>query len=157
MAQPEPRSAPEPRSRSHLDRIQVRGLRVLGTHGVLAEEQHRRQPFEVDLDLALDLSPAGHSDELAGTVDYGSLTSRVAEVIGKGHFALLEALAEAIAEVALADGRVVEVQVSVRKLRPPIPLDVAWVGVVLTRSRPEPPPGGAQQLRSSSAVRNCDP
>ncbi|MGH9070679.1 MAG: dihydroneopterin aldolase, partial [Acidimicrobiales bacterium] len=117
------------------DRIQVRGLRVLGTHGVLPEEERRRQPFEVDLDLSLDLRRAGHSDDLAETVDYGALTQRVAEVVGEERFGLLEALAEAIAEVALSDERVVEVRVCVRKLRPPLPLDVASVGVTLTRSR----------------------
>ena len=32
------------------DRIELRGLRCVGTHGVLVEEQERAQPFEVDLD-----------------------------------------------------------------------------------------------------------
>lgn len=122
-------------SRAQLDRIQVRGLRVLGTHGVLPEEQRRRQPFEVDLDLALDLRRAGRSDDLTDTVDYGALACLVAGVVSEGHFALLEALAEAIANVALSDARVVEATVCVRKLRPPLPLAVASVGVALTRSR----------------------
>jgi len=34
-------------------RIELRGLRLVGTHGVLAEEQERAQPFEVDLDLSV--------------------------------------------------------------------------------------------------------
>ena len=37
------------------DRIEIRGLRVLGVHGLLPEERDRPQPFEVDLDLVLDL------------------------------------------------------------------------------------------------------
>ena len=37
------------------DRIQLRGLRAIGTHGVLPEEKSRAQPFEIDLDLAVDL------------------------------------------------------------------------------------------------------
>ena len=46
------------------DRIELRGLRVLGTHGVLPEERERAQPFEVDLDIDADLRPAGVSDAL---------------------------------------------------------------------------------------------
>jgi len=32
-----------------MDRILIAGLRELGVHGVLAEEQTRPQPFEVDV------------------------------------------------------------------------------------------------------------
>ena len=60
------------------DRIELRGLRSIGTHGVLAEEQARAQPFEVDLELEADLTVAGRSDDLIDTVDYGSLAERVA-------------------------------------------------------------------------------
>ena len=62
------------------DRIELRGLRVLGAHGALPEERQRAQPFEVDLDLELDLRPAGRSDRLADTVDYGAVTEAVAAV-----------------------------------------------------------------------------
>ncbi len=58
------------------DRIELRGLRALGTHGVLPEEQERPQPFEVDLDLEVDLRRAGRSDDLADTVDYGAVQRR---------------------------------------------------------------------------------
>ena len=54
-----------------MDRILVSGLREMGVHGVLAEEQERAQPFGVDLELLVDLAPAGASDALADTVDYG--------------------------------------------------------------------------------------
>jgi dihydroneopterin aldolase len=115
------------------DRIELRGLRVVGTHGVLAEEQARAQPFEVDLDLDADLADAGRSDDLADTVDYGTLAERVASVVSGERHALLERLAERIAETALADGRVRSVTVTVRKLRPPVPLDLASAGVRVVR------------------------
>ena len=47
------------------DRIELRGLRVLGTHGVLPEEQARAQPFAVDVDVWLDTAEAAASDDLA--------------------------------------------------------------------------------------------
>ena len=84
------------------DRIELRGLRVVGTHGVLVEEQERAQPFEVDLDLAVDLRPAGVSDSLADTVDYGAVADTVAATVsGPRSFALLEALAWHVADAVL--------------------------------------------------------
>ncbi len=118
------------------DHIQLHGLRVLGIHGVGPAERLNPQPFEVDVDLMLDLGPAGRSDDLALTVDYGAVLEGVARVVAEKSFCLLEALAEAIAIEVRSDPRVAEVSVSVRKLRPPVPLDVASVGVRITRRAP---------------------
>lgn len=119
-----------------MDEIQLRGLRVTGTHGVLAEEQDRAQPFEVDVDLGVDLSAAGASDALADTVDYGAVASLVASIVGGDRFALLEALASRLATAVLAvDDRVVSVDVTVRKLRPPVPVDLSFAAVRVRRSR----------------------
>ncbi len=117
------------------DRIELRGLRATGIHGALDEERSRAQPFEVDVDVEADLGAAGRSDALADTLDYGPLAEAVAGVVATERFVLLEALAERIAEVALADPRARSVTVAVRKLRPPLPVDLATVGVRLTRHR----------------------
>ena len=118
------------------DRIELRGLRVLGTHGVLAEERDRPQPLELDLDVWVDMARAAASDALDDTVNYAELATAAADVVATQSFGLLEALAERIATVVLdADARISAVSVSVRKLRPPVALDMATVGVsVLRRS-----------------------
>jgi dihydroneopterin aldolase len=115
------------------DRIELRGLRAMGTHGVLAEEQVRPQPFEVDLDLDVDLRPAGASDRLEDTLDYGALAVRVSDVVTNEQCALLERLAQRIADQILTDPRVTRVAVTVRKLRPPVPVDLATSGVRVVR------------------------
>jgi len=125
-ANAEPAAAPR-------DRIELRGLRVLGTHGVLPEEQSRAQPFEVDLDLEADLRPAGRSDRLADTVDYGALAEQVAAVVSGERHALMERLAARIADTILDDRRVTSVTVTLRKLRPPVPVDLASAGVRVVR------------------------
>jgi len=118
------------------DRIEVRGLRLLGVHGALPEEAERSQPFEVDVDLYTDLSQAGQSDDLAATVDYGQLCEVVRSVIGGTHATLLEHLAEQVAEqvLALAGERAQGVAISVRKLRPPVPVELSFAGVRIWRS-----------------------
>lgn len=117
------------------DRIEVRGLRLVATHGLL-EEEARPQPFEVDLDLAVDTGPAAASDDLADAVDYGAVLDAVAAVLGGPRRRLLESLAAAVAERVLTTWpAVTEATVTVRKLRPPVPHDVASVGVRVTRRR----------------------
>ena len=111
----------------------MRGLRAVGIHGLLPEEQLRAQPFEVDVDVELDLAAAGKTDHLHDTLDYGALAEAVAGVVAGDRCALLERLAERIAERVGADPRVKSVSVAVRKLRPPVPVDVASAGVRITR------------------------
>ena len=117
------------------DRIELRGIRAVGVHGVLAEEQQRPQPFSVDLDLVVDLRTAAVSDDVADTVDYGAVARAVVDEVAGPPAALLERLAERIAErvLRLAEGRVDSVTVTVHKLRPPVPLDMASAGVRITR------------------------
>ena len=115
------------------DAIQIRGVRAMGVHGVLPEEQERAQPFEVDLDLTVDLKSAGASDRLEDTVDYGGVIDAVAACVTGESYALLERLADRIAAVALGDERVSSVTVTVRKLEPPVAAALDHVGVRITR------------------------
>ena len=120
------------------DRIELRGLQIMGICGALAEEQVRAQPLEVDIDVQADLRPAGRSDELDDTIDYGAICDTTERIIAEERFTLLERLAERVAEVLLVDERVLAVTIGVRKLRPPVPHHLATSGVRITRSRPSP-------------------
>ena len=118
------------------DRIEIRDLRVTGTHGVLPEERTRPQPFSLDVVAWVDMAPAQASDALADTVDYGALAHVATDVVTQRSFQLLEARAGHVADALLAvDLRLLAVEVTVRKLRPPLALDVASTGVRVRRSR----------------------
>ncbi len=117
------------------DRVEVRGLRVDGVHGVLDEEQVRPQPFEVDLDLYLDTVAAAAADDLDRTADYGAAVDAAVAVVTGPPRRLLESLAGAIAELVLADRRIEAVTVVVRKLRPPLSAPVTSTGVRIHRRR----------------------
>ncbi len=119
-----------------LDRIELRGLRLVGVVGVLPEERTRAQPLELDVDLAVDISSAGASDALDDTVDYGAVCDTLSEVVAGLRPELLERLAVVAAEAVLAlDPRIESVELAVRKLRPPVPHALASSGVRVTRSR----------------------
>jgi len=117
------------------DLIELRGLRAVGICGALPEERLRPQPFEVDLDVEVDLAAAGASDELGDTVDYGALAEAVTAVITGEQPVLLERMAARLAEVVLAAAGVQAVTVAVRKLRPPVPTELDTAGVRIRRVR----------------------
>jgi 7,8-dihydroneopterin aldolase/epimerase/oxygenase len=116
-----------------MDRIELRGLRALGVHGVLPEERERAQPFEIDVVLSLDLRAAGETDDLTQTIHYGELAEMIVDVVERESFLLIERLAEHIAKACRADERVREVTVTVCKVRPPVPVEIARIAVTVTR------------------------
>ena len=118
------------------DRIEIRALRVLCHVGVGGDERASAQPLELDIGLELSLRVAAESDDVGDTVDYGEVSIAVASAVQATDHALLERVAAVAADAALGvDDRSEAVTVAVRKLRPPIPLDVASTGVRLRRTR----------------------
>lgn len=118
------------------DRIEIRGLELLVFCGVLPEEQQRPQPFRLDLDMYLDLSMAGSSDDLAHTADYGHITEVLASELATERFQLLERLATRVTELVFETSGVAAVSVAVSKIRPPVAAHVDTTGVRIHRSRP---------------------
>lgn len=117
------------------DTIELRGLQVAAFCGLLPEERERRQPFEIDLDIELDIRGAATTDDLDRTVDYGAVCADVAGLAETGRYDLLERFSTEIAELVLGYPPVTAVTVVVRKLRPPVPQLLATSGVRIRRTR----------------------
>ena len=117
------------------DRIELRGLRVRGHHGVFDHERRDGQDFVIDITVWLDLDVAAASDDLADTLDYGVLAQRAADIVAGPPRQLIETVAGEIADGVMVDERVHAAEVVVRKPGAPIPLEFADVAVVARRSR----------------------
>lgn len=115
------------------DQIEVRGIRAVGVIGVLPEEKERAQPFEVDLVIDCDLATAGATDDLNATVHYGIAAEKAIAVITGETHELLERVAHRIAEDVLEMDRVDAVEVTVKKLRPPVAFDAVHTAVRIRR------------------------
>lgn len=76
--------------------VEIRDLRVFGRHGVHAEERARGQDFVFDVDL--EVGERGTGDRLEDAVDYVEIALAVQEVSDAQQYALLEALATAVAD-----------------------------------------------------------
>ncbi|MGB5112253.1 MAG: dihydroneopterin aldolase [Mycobacterium sp.] len=117
------------------DRIELRGLTVRGNHGVFEHERRDGQDFIIDVTVWIDLDTAAATDDLADTLDYGSLAARAARIVGGPARNLIETVSAEIADDVMTDQRVHAVEVVVHKPSAPIPLTFHDVAVVARRSR----------------------
>jgi len=126
-----------------MDRLILRRMEFYGYHGVFPEENRLGQKFLVDLELTLDLSRAGWSDDVKDTVNYADVCALVKEIVEGPPVKLIETLAEKIASKVLDTYTIVyEAAVAVTKPHPP--LDIAFGGVTVEvrrrRERGQPRP-----------------
>jgi 7,8-dihydroneopterin aldolase/epimerase/oxygenase len=116
-----------------IDRIEIRGLRAQGHHGVYAFERERGQVFLCDAVMELDTSEAAAGDDLHRTVNYADIARELYAVLAGDPVNLLEALAQRLADVCLAHEMVDAVEITVHK--PQAELGVPFGDVVVTIRR----------------------
>ena len=115
------------------DELSVRGIECFAHHGVFDFEKREGQVFVVDLVLGIDTRAAAASDDLADTVNYGSLTLDVKAAVERDPVDLIETVAQRIADVCLLDSRVEWARVTLHK--PDAPIDATYSDVTLTITR----------------------
>lgn len=116
-----------------MDRIIIRDLRVRCIIGINDDERRDKQDVIINISLYADLSKAGRSDRTEDTIDYRAVKKRILNMAESSHYYLIEALAEAVADLCLHNPAVNEVTVTVDK---PYALRFAQsVGVEITRKR----------------------
>lgn len=121
------------------DRVTLSGVRGRGFHGVFEHEKREGQEFVVDVEIAVDLVPAGRTDDLVDTVNYGEIGAATLARIEGEPFDLIERLAEVVAQDALRHTAVDEVVVTVHKPQAPVGVPFGDVTVRVVRHR-EPVP-----------------
>lgn len=117
------------------DQLSIRGIECFAHHGVFDFERRDGQMFVVDLLLGLETATAAASDDLADTVDYGSLVASVKECVERDPVDLIETLAQRIADTCLRSERVEWVEVTVHKPDAPIQAKFADVALTIRRGR----------------------
>jgi FolB domain-containing protein len=116
-----------------MDRILISDLLVRCIIGVRDEERREKKDVVINLSLCADLAKPGKSDRIEDAVDYSAVKKRILRMVENSQFFLVEALAEAIAEICLEQPAISRVQVRVEK---PSALRFARsVGIEITRER----------------------
>ncbi len=82
-----------------MDTITISGLKLETVIGVHAWERAASRTLRADLELGTDIRPAAASDDVADTIDYQAVAERLQAFAADARYQLLEALAEAMAEL----------------------------------------------------------
>ena len=118
-----------------MDKIFFSGMSFYGFHGVYGAEAELGQRFMVDLELSIDLSRAGASDDLHDTVNYAEVFTCVQKVVEGERYNLVERLTTEVAQQLLTQFPLVEVKVKVTKPNPPIKGHYEGVAIEMIRKR----------------------
>ncbi|MBI2192987.1 MAG: dihydroneopterin aldolase [Planctomycetes bacterium] len=130
-----------------MDKILIHDLQFHAHTGVPEAERLTGQRYSVDLELVCDVSKPGRSDDFRDAVDYAAVCRTVVEVGSGRHFALAEALAEAIAAAILDRFPVREVLIRAKKLHPPVSEIRGYFGVEIRRRKEQDSETDASQQK----------
>lgn len=114
-------------------KINVKGLRLYAYHGVHPEENRLGQEFEIDLVLSV-VRPATMDDQLENVLSYWDAMKTIKEVFTGKTFKLLENAAFTILESLAQYPQITHAEINLKKLTPPIPVTVDFVGVIMEKS-----------------------
>jgi len=110
-----------------MDTLTLKDLRFEASHGVYGEERRQGNQFQVDLIFSVDLREAGESDQLADTIDYQKAAAVVRKVMEGPSRRLIETLTRQIGDQLFElFPQAEQLQVSVRKLSPPLSMETAY-------------------------------
>ena len=116
-----------------MDEIHICDLRFRCIVGVEPKERREAQEVVAQITLYVDLRKAGKTDAIGDTVNYANVKKDILALAEGSRFHLVEALAQAIADVCLSRERVQRVAVVVDK--PAALSSVRTVGVKIVRDR----------------------
>ena len=97
------------------DTVFLRGLEVECIIGFIDWERRIKQKVLIDLELPIDCARAAASDDVADTLDYMRVTSRVREFVGESQFMLVETMAHRLALLLLEEFDIEWIRLSINK------------------------------------------
>lgn len=115
-----------------MDTIFLRKIALYTFVGYYDWERLQPTKLQIDLDIGLPVSYRPCTDDITQTIDYARLIQDLRKALSTKHFALIEPLAEYIAQFILENFLVPWVKVSLTKLGT-LP-DNGKVGVVIERN-----------------------
>lgn len=114
-------------------KINIKGLRLYAYHGVHPEENKLGQEFEIDLLLSV-VRPSTKDDRLDQVLSYWDAMATVKKVFTGKTFKLLENAAQTILDSLAAYPQIKHAEINLKKLTPPIPVTVDFVGVIMEKT-----------------------
>ena len=142
------RHADHPGEARPLDIVFIEGFVGHTVIGIYSSEQHQTRPLVIDLHAGVPRVRACDTDRIGDTIDYAAVRERLVRLLAEHRLKLLEAFAEAIADILIDEFGAHWVRVKVAKPRKVE--DVAAMGVLIERRAPPrsaPPAASATVLQ----------
>jgi FolB domain-containing protein len=114
------------------DKIVIEDLEVHSQIGITAAERGKPQRLLVTIEIGHPLQKAGQTGNLEETIDYDEVAKRIRGLAENKERALIETLAEEVAQTVLDEFRAMKVGVTVKKF---ILSDTRFVAVSIKRKR----------------------
>ncbi|QWA11890.1 bifunctional dihydroneopterin aldolase/7,8-dihydroneopterin epimerase [Sodalis ligni] len=116
-----------------MDIVFIKALTVMAFIGVYEWEQERRQKLVFDIEMGWDNRPAAGSDDVADCLSYADVSEAVLAFVAGGRFALVERVAEEVADLLLQRFALPWVRIVLCK--PGAVPQAESVGVIIERTR----------------------
>jgi 7,8-dihydroneopterin aldolase/epimerase/oxygenase len=113
-------------------KIQIKGLRVYGYHGVLEHERQDGQYFIVDATIVIDAKRASATDDISNTVSYAEIANLISENVRNNPVNLLETLSQRLADEVLFAASPWAKKVKITVSKPDAPIDLYFDTVQVT-------------------------
>ncbi len=118
-----------------MDKIKLNDIRIFARHGCLDEEGLTGSMYRVDVCVSADLTRAAHTDSIEYAPDYSLINSIVHEEMAVRSLLLEHVAGRIIDRIMQQFPEVQKAEVSVSKINPPVPGNIASVSVILKRKR----------------------
>lgn len=117
-----------------MDKIEIRDLEIFANHGVFPEETALGQKFVVSAVMYTETRPAGLTDDLSASINYGEVSHMITDFLQKNTYKLLEAAVENLAELLLLSLPLLKkITLRIEKPWAPVGLPLKTVAVEITR------------------------
>ena len=115
-----------------MDKIFIRNLQVSVQVGILPHEKAKKQKISFDIVYSIDAKRVSQFDEVASTIDYGSVREILIHFLNSQRFNLIETLADQCADCLLMHFKMKWLKLSVTKSS--IFDDADGVGIIIERN-----------------------
>ena len=121
-------------SRKNMMKIKINQIKLFGYHGVYEIEKKDGQHFIINIVVESDCLDK-YNDSIHSTIDYIEIAKQAKEIFNKNRYNLIESLAIEISDAIMMNKAVDSTTVSVKKVSPPIELDLKSVEVEYRQQR----------------------
>ena len=118
-----------------MGKIVFENLEFFAHHGLFVEEQKIGGRYTLDLEIDLDFTIAGASDQLSGTIDYSKVYELVKLEMNKNSNLIEHVAGRIVSMLFVTFKQIDSIKIKLTKLRPPIEGNVNAVSVVIEKSR----------------------